>query len=178
MDRKLKVFKEDNNKEFRLVQNSTKGEADFNQFLRLRNQLVLAAGNFPREKNLSPVLIPTLSRDIAGQLKLAQKVVDVVDWANRKTCVTLLRYSVDKPESSFAQVRLFSGKMEDEKFKRIVFVNYKLGKFIHRLDVMNSVYDNLIANKTNFNVYKKYLHFFTPYHFSFYSNQDVLEQCR
>ena len=56
-DVELKVFKENDNKDFRLVQYLTMGEADFNQFLRLRNQLVFAAENFGREENLSPVLI-------------------------------------------------------------------------------------------------------------------------
>ena len=59
LDVKLKVFKKDDNKEIRLVQNLTMGEADFNQFLRLRNQLVNATENFAREENLMPVLIPT-----------------------------------------------------------------------------------------------------------------------
>ena len=40
LDVKLKVFRKDDKKEFRLVQNLTMGEADFNQFMRLRNQLV------------------------------------------------------------------------------------------------------------------------------------------
>ena len=40
------------------------GEAGFNQFLRLRNQLVNAAENFAREENLTPVLIPTMSKDM------------------------------------------------------------------------------------------------------------------
>ena len=57
LDVKLKLFKKDDNKEFRLVQNRTMGEADFNQFMRLRNQLVKAAENFTREENLKPVLI-------------------------------------------------------------------------------------------------------------------------
>ena len=43
LDVKLKVFRKDDKKEFRLVQNLTMGEADFNQFMRLRNQLVNAA---------------------------------------------------------------------------------------------------------------------------------------
>ena len=43
VDVKLKVFKKDDNKEFRLVQNLTIGGADFNQFMQLRNQLVNAA---------------------------------------------------------------------------------------------------------------------------------------
>ena len=76
------------------------GEVDFNQFTRLRNQLVIAAKNFAREEVLSPVLIPTLSEDKKEQLKLAHKVVDVVDRANRKIGVILLRYIVDKQESS------------------------------------------------------------------------------
>ena len=52
---------------------SFNGEADFNQFMRLRNQLVNAAENFAREENSTPVLIPTLSRDMDEQLKVAQK---------------------------------------------------------------------------------------------------------
>ena len=50
LDIKLKVFKrEDKNAEFRLRQNFSMGEADFNQFIRQRNQLVVAADNFLRE---------------------------------------------------------------------------------------------------------------------------------
>ena len=117
---KLKLFKKDDNKEFRLVQNFTMGEADFNQFTRLRNQLVKAAKNFAREENLTPVLIPTMSKDMDEQLKLAHKVADVVDRACTKNCVTLLRYNVDKPESSFAQFRLFARKKEDKQFQQVV----------------------------------------------------------
>ena len=124
LDVKLKVFEKDDNKEFRLVQNLTMGEADFN-LMRLRNQMVNAE-NFAREENLTPVVIPTMSKDMDEQLKLAHKVVDVVDRANRKICVNLLRYNVDKPESSYAQVRLFARKREDEKFQQVVYVNHKL----------------------------------------------------
>ena len=79
LDVKLKVFRKDDKKEFRLVQNLTIGEADFNQFLRLRNQLVNAAENLAREEKLTPLLKPTMSKDMDEQLKLAHKVVDVVD---------------------------------------------------------------------------------------------------
>ena len=91
LDVKLKVFKKDDNKEFRLVQNLTMGEADFNQFTRLRKQLVNAAEKFDREESLSPVLLPEMSKDMDEQLKLAQKEVNVVDRANGKICVSLLR---------------------------------------------------------------------------------------
>ena len=59
--------------------------------MQLRNQRVNAAENFAREENLMPRLTPTMSKHMAEQLKLAHKVVDVVDRANEKKCVTLLR---------------------------------------------------------------------------------------
>ena len=77
-------------------------------------------------KNFTPVLIPTVSRGMDEQLKLAHKVVDVVDRGNSKICVLLLRYNVEKSESSHAQVQLFARKNEDEKFQQVVHVNYKL----------------------------------------------------
>ena len=88
LDVKLKLFRKDENKEFRLVQNLTMREANFNRFMRFRNRLVNAAENFAREENSTPVLIPTMSKDIDEQLKLAHKVVDVLDRANGKICVT------------------------------------------------------------------------------------------
>ena len=148
LDVKLKVFRKDDKKEFRLVQDLTMVEADFNQFMRLRNQLVNAAENFAREETLTPVL---MSKDMDDQIKLAHKVVDIVDRANRKICVTLLRYNVDKPESSYAQVRLFARK-KDKKFQQVVYLNNKLEEFIFLLDVMNSVYDKVITNQPNCNV--------------------------
>ena len=121
------------------------GETDFNQLMRLRNQLVNAAEKFVREENLTPVLI--LSKDMYEQLKLALKVVDIVDRANRKFFVNLLRYNVDKPESCYAQVRLFARKKEDEKFQQVVYVNYKLECFIYLPDVINSVFDKVFTSQ-------------------------------
>ena len=119
LDIKLKVFKkEDENAEFRLRQNLSMGEADFNQFIRQTNQLVVAADNFLREQNLSPVLQSTLSKDMEEQLKLVHKVIDVVERPNRRICVTLLQYKADKPETSYAQIRLFERK-EEEEFQKL-----------------------------------------------------------
>ena len=81
LDVKLKVFKKDDNIEFRLVQNLTMGEAYFNQFMRLRIERVNAAEKFAREESLTPVLTPTMSKDMDEQLKLAHKLVEVVDRA-------------------------------------------------------------------------------------------------
>ena len=66
---------------------------------------------------MTPLLIPTRSKDMDEPIRLAHKVVDVVDGANRKFCVTLLGYKVDKPESSCAQIRLFARQKENEKFQ-------------------------------------------------------------
>ena len=123
------------------------GEADFNRFIGQRNQLVVAADNFLREENLSSVLQSTLSKDMEQQLKLVHKVIDVVERPNRKICVTLLRYNVDNPETSHAQVRLFGRKYEEKNFQQTVYVNYKLDEFVYLRDVMNSVYDKVSATK-------------------------------
>ena len=123
------------------------GDADFNQFFRQRNQLVVAADNFLREQILSPVFQSTLSKDMEEQLKVVHRVINVVDRSNIRICLTLLRYKADKPETSFAQIRLFGRKKEEEKFQQVVYVNYKLDEFVKLLDVMNSVYDKVIANQ-------------------------------
>ena len=153
LDIKLKVLKrQDKNAEFRLRQNLSIGEADFNQFIRQRNQMVVAADTFLREENLSPVLQSTLCKDMEEQLNLVHKVIDVVDRSNRKICVTLLRYKADNPDTSYAQVRLFGRKTEEEKFQQIVYVNYRLEEVVYLLDVVNSVYDKVIANQPVCNI--------------------------
>ena len=74
-----KVFKKDDNKDFGRAQNLTTWESYFNQFLRWRNQPVISAKNFGGEQHLSPMQIPTLSKDMDEQLKLAHRVIDFVD---------------------------------------------------------------------------------------------------
>ena len=155
LDVKLKVFKKDDNKEFRLFQNLTMGETDFTQFMRLRNELVIAAEKIARENNLITVRIPTMSKDMDEQLKLADMGVHIVDRANRKICVTLLRYNADKPDSSYAHVRLFPRKKEDEKFQQVVYVNYKLEDVLFLHEVLNSVYDKIITNQPTCTVLRK-----------------------
>ena len=153
LDIKLNVFKrEDKNADFRLRQNLSMGEADFNQFFRQRNQQVGAADNFLGEQNLLPVLQSTLSKDMEEQLKLVHKAIDVVDRSNRRICVTRLRYKADNPDTSYAQVRLFGRKKEEEKFQQIGYVNYRLDEYIDFLDVMISVYDKVIANQPICNI--------------------------
>ena len=117
LDAKLKVFKNVDTKHFRLVQNLTKRDSGFKHSIRWRNQLVIAADIFGGEQTLSLIQIPTMSKDMEEQLKLANGVVDVVDCPNRKICVTLLRYNADKPERSYARGRILARKKEQEKFQ-------------------------------------------------------------
>ena len=79
-------------------------------------------------------------------------MVDVKDRADRKIFVPLLWYSVDKPENSYAQVRLFARKLENDKFQQIVYVKYKLEELIYLLDVVISAFDKVIADRPICNV--------------------------
>ena len=73
------------------------------------------------------------------QIKPTNKVVEVVDRPHRKFCVTMLRYNVEKSETSYVQVPLFGRRKEEEKVNQIVYVNYKLEEFNNLLDVIKSV---------------------------------------
>ena len=152
LDVKLKMFRRNKTKQFRLVQNLTMGEADFNQFIRLRKQLVVAVRDFSKEENLPPVQVKLQAKDMAEQLELTHKIVEVLDRPHRKICVTMLRYNVEKPKTSYALVRLFGGRKDEEIFNQIFCVNYKLDEFIYLLDVMISIYDKVIANEPPCNV--------------------------
>ena len=46
-------------------------------------------------------------------------------------------------------------KKEEEKFQRIVYVNYRLDEFVYLLEVMNSMYDDVIANQAICNILYK-----------------------
>ena len=156
------------------------GEADFNQFIRLRNQLVVAVRDFSREENLPPLQVKLLAKDIKEQLKLTHKVVEVVDRPHRKICVTMLRYNVEKPEISYVQVRLFGRRRDEEKFNQVVYVNYKLDEFICLVDVMKSVYDKVIAIELVIcNVLQQVIAtIYSLLSFSFYWSQNELEHWR
>ena len=66
-------------------------EAVFNHFMQYRAQVVNTAKNFGRKEKLSPVLMLTISNDVDEQLELAHEMVDVINRANGKNFVTLLR---------------------------------------------------------------------------------------
>ena len=123
---KPKVFERDENKQFRLAQNLRMGEADFNQLIRLRNQLVVAVRDFSTEESLPLVQVKLLAKDMEEQLNLTHRIVEVAGRPHRKICVTMLRYNVEKPETSFFQMRLFGRRKDEEKFNQINYVNQNL----------------------------------------------------
>ena len=148
----LKSLKKDIANEFKRYQCVSLGQYDFKQFLRLRNQLIVAADNFTKEENLPYINVVGLSRDIDEQLKHVHKVIEIAEGTKRKVCVTLLRYKEDNPETSYAQIRLFTRRTEEENFQQLVYVNYKIDEFIYLLDVMNSVCDQVRDNKPLCNI--------------------------
>ena len=105
------------------------GEAGFNQFIRLRIQLVVAVRHLSKEENLPPVQVKLLARDMEEQLKLTHRVVEVFDRPHKKICVTMLRYKMETPETSYVQVRFFGRRKEEENINQIDLVNYKHDEF-------------------------------------------------
>ena len=95
-----------------------------------RNQLIVAADNFTKEENLPYINVVGLSRDIDEQLKHVHKVIEIAEGTKRKVCVTLLRCKEDNPETSYAQIRLFTRRTEEENFQQLVYVNYKIDELI------------------------------------------------
>ena len=55
-------------------------------------------------------------------------------------------------DSSYAQVRLFARKKEEDKFQQFVHVSYLLDEFMYLLDVMISVFDKVIVKRSTCNV--------------------------
>ena len=120
-----------------------------------------------------------LAKDMEEQLKLTHKFVEAVNRPHKMICVTLLRYNVEKPETSHVQVRLFGRRKDEEKFNQIVYVNYKLDEFIYLLDVMNSVYNKVIADEPVCNVlYQVIATIYSLLSFFFYWSQNDLEHWR
>ena len=150
------------------------GEENLKQFVRLNYRLVIDAEVFDRVENLSSLITPTMSKDFNEQLKLAQNVVDVLNQANRNYCGTLLRYSVDKPEIFYAQVRLFAQMKEDEEFYQNFSVHFERQEFFYLIDIVNSVYVELFLIKPLVMSFKSSCSYLLLIVFLF-SGQDELE---
>ena len=127
-------------------------EGAFKQFRRLGNQLVVALDKFGREENLAPVLIPTLSKHMDEQDKLAHKAVEVSGSSKQKNLCDSALVKFRQARDFMAHVGFSARNKENEKFQQVVHVNYIVDEFIYLLDVMNSVYDKLITVKLICNI--------------------------
>ena len=74
LDVKLKLFKRDENKQFRLKKNLTMGEANFKQFIRPTNQLVVVVRDFSKKENLAPVQVQLLAKTWKSSSNLHTKL--------------------------------------------------------------------------------------------------------
>ena len=86
------------------------GKADFNRVIGQRNQLVVAIREFSTEEKLAGVHVKIPAKYMDEQPKLTHKVVEVFDQPQRQFSVKMLRYNVEKPETSYVQKRLFRRK--------------------------------------------------------------------
>ena len=95
------------------------------------------------------------------QLNLVHKVIDVVDCPNRSIFVTLLRYEVDNPETSYAQVRLFGRKKMKKNFSKLCMSTIDLTNlYIFLTSWIQYMIKYLLTNPTVM-FCKKYLQLFT-----------------
>ena len=60
------------------------------------------------------------------ELANCHAVYDVETYKKRKVCVTIKKYSVNKP--LYIQIRLFTAK-ENQVLKQVAYVNYTLNEF-------------------------------------------------
>ena len=88
------------------------------------------------------------------------------------------RYNVEKPETSYVQLRLFGRKDNEEKFNQIVNVNCKHNE-LNFFDVMISVYDKVIPTEPLCNVlWQLIATIYSLLSIFFYLSQNELEQWR
>ena len=152
LDIQLKVFRKDDKGDFRRHQQIKLGVFDFKQLLCLRNPIVLAVREFSTDETLKEVVTSPLSKDLDEQLKHVQKAITIVDRPRRKIIATMKKYCMDKPESTYVQLHLFTRNSEHDKFQQLVFVNYKYDEFLCLLDVINSISDQVLSNQSLCNI--------------------------
>ena len=91
------------------------------------------------------------SNNNRGEGKTAQAGVkkSILDRGNSTFFVILLRYNLDKPENSYARIRIFPRKREDENHQQLVHGCSTPIELIYLLGVINSVYNDVFANESS-----------------------------
>ena len=145
LDVKLKVFKKDENKKFRLAQNLARWETDFNQFIRLTNQLVVAVRDFSKEENLPPVKVKLLAKAWSSTLNL-HTICRNCWWTTQKDLCDYAALQSGEAGDAICSSAIDWKKKGGRKTIQIVYVIYKPDEFISSLVVMYSVYDKIFAS--------------------------------
>ena len=135
-DIQLKVFREDDKGDFHRHQQIKLGVFDFKQLLSLRNPNAQAVREFSTDETLTEVVTSPLSKDLDEQLKHVQKAITIVDRPKKKIFATMKKYCMDKPGTTYVQLRLLTRYSEHDKFQQLVFVNYKYDDISYMLDVI------------------------------------------
>ena len=100
------------------------GEKEGERISAIRTTVIHDAENL----GLVPVLEPYSDKDSTMEQELANchAVYDVATYKKRRVCVTIKKYSVNKPP--YIQIILFTAK-ENEVLKQVAYVNYTLNEF-------------------------------------------------
>ena len=93
------------------------GDSDSNQFMPLRNQLIVVVDNFGGDRKRFPTQTTTVSKEMEDKLTLVQEKNQVVGRRNDANFLILMQNKMNEPESSYAQFRLFARKNEEKKFQ-------------------------------------------------------------
>ena len=72
---------------------------------------MLQSETLAKRKICPHVQMKLLAKNIEEQLKLTHRVVKIVDRPHRMICVTMLRYNVEKPETSYPSAIVWNKKV-------------------------------------------------------------------
>ena len=120
----FQLLKKNESGQFEKTQQVYLGEKEGERISAIRNTVIHDAENL----GLVPVLEPYSDKDSTMEQELANchAVYDVATYKKRRVCVTIKKYSVNKPP--YIQIRLFTTK-ENEVLKQVAYVNYTLNEF-------------------------------------------------
>ena len=113
----FQLLKKDESGQIEKTQQVYLGEKEGERVSAIRNTVIHDAQNL----DLVPVLEPYFDKDSTMEQELANchTVYDVATYKKRRVCVTIKKYSVNKPLS--IQIRLFTAK-ENEVLKQVAYV--------------------------------------------------------
>ena len=100
------------------------GKKEQERMSAIRNTVIHDAENL----EIVPLLEPFTGKNSTREQDFANchAVYDIATYETRRVCVTINKYSVNKPP--YIQIRLLTAK-ENEVLKQVAYVNYTLNEF-------------------------------------------------